>query len=63
MVADARYTFVFGDFTQSQTTTGYVYKTLYNAQGRISQIVRYVADPVDTLGNFRSNTGEARRST
>ena len=57
VVADARYTFVFGDFTQSQTTPGYVYQTLYNAQGRISQIVRYVADPVDTLVNFRSNTG------
>jgi hypothetical protein len=56
-IGNAQYTSIFGDFTQSQTTQGYMYKTLYNAQGRISQIVRYVASAGDPLGNLRTNTG------
>jgi hypothetical protein len=56
-IANAQYTSIFGDFTQSQTNQGYMYKTLYNAQGRISQIVRYVANSADPLGNLRTNTG------
>jgi hypothetical protein len=56
-ISDATYTFIFGDFTQSQTTQGNVYKTLYNSQGRISQIVRYTALANDPLANLRSNTG------
>jgi hypothetical protein len=56
-IADAKYVSVFGDFTQSQTTQGYIYKSVYNAQGRVAQIVRYEALASDPLGNFRSNTG------
>jgi len=40
-IADAKYVSVFGDFIQSQATQGYIYKSVYNAQGRVSQIVRY----------------------
>ena len=57
VITDARFTYVFGDFTQSQTTPGFVYKTLYNGSGRISQIVRYSATASDPLGNLISNTG------
>jgi hypothetical protein len=56
-IADAKYVSVFGDFTQSQTTQGFIYKSVYNAQGRISQIVRYEALATDPLGNFRTDTG------
>jgi hypothetical protein len=56
-IADARYTSVFGDFVQSQTTQGYIYKTVYGGNGRISQIVRYLADSFDPLANFRNNIG------
>jgi hypothetical protein len=56
-IGDSNYTFIFGDFTQSQTTAGSIYKTLYNAQGRISQIVRYTALSNDPLYNLRTNTG------
>lgn len=56
-IADAKYVSVFGDFIQSQTTQGYIYKSVCNAQGRISQIVRYAALATDPLGNFRTNTG------
>jgi hypothetical protein len=56
-IADAKYVSVFGDFTQSQTTQGYIYKSIYNAQGRISQIVRYASLATDPLDNFRTNTG------
>ncbi len=56
-IGDANYTCIFGDFTQSQTTAGNVYKTLYNAQGRVSQIVRYTALSTDPLYNLRTNTG------
>ncbi len=56
-IADAKYVSVFGDFTQSQTTQGYIYKSIYNAEGRISQIVRYASLATDPLGNFRTNTG------
>lgn len=56
-ITDARFTYVFGDFTQSQTTPGFIYKTLYNGSGRISQIVRYAAPAADPLANLRSNTG------
>lgn len=56
-MTDARYMYVFGDFTQSQTTQGYMYKTLYNGSGRISQIVRYVADSLNPIENLRTNTG------
>ena len=56
-IADAKYVSVFGDFTQSQTTQGYIYKSVYNAQGRVSQIVRYAALATDPLGNFRTDTG------
>ena len=54
---DANYTCIFGDFTQSQTTAGNMYKTVYNAQGRVSQIVRYTALSTDPLYNLRTNTG------
>ena len=43
-ISGATYTCIFSDFTQSQTTAGNVYKTLYNAQGRVSQIVRRCLD-------------------
>jgi hypothetical protein len=56
-IGNAKYVSVFGDFTQSQNTQGYIYKSVYNAQGRVSQIVRYAADATDPLGNFRTNTG------
>jgi hypothetical protein len=56
-IANAKYVSVFGDFTQSQTTQGFIYKSVYNAQGRISQIVRYEALATDPLGNFRTDTG------
>lgn len=56
-INDARYTSIFGDFVEGQTADPYIYKTLYNAQGRISQIVRYSASPSDPLANLRSNTG------
>ena len=56
-IPDVKYVSVFGDFVQSQSTPGYIYKSVYNAQGRVSQIVRYAADATDPLGNFRTNTG------
>ncbi len=60
-IADAKYVSVFGDFRQSQSTPGYIYKSVYNAQGRVSQIVRYAAlatNPVtDPLDNFRTDAG------
>lgn len=56
-IADVKYVSVFGDFTQSQTTQGYLYKSIYNAQGRVSQIVRYAVLATDPLGNFRTDTG------
>jgi hypothetical protein len=56
-IGDSNYTYIFGDFTQSQTTAGSMYKTVYNAQGRISQIVRYTALSNDPLYNLRTNTG------
>ena len=56
-INDVSYVCIFGDFTQSQTTAGNVYKTVYNAQGRVSQIVRYTALSTDPLYNLRTNTG------
>ncbi len=56
-INDARYTSIFGDFVEGQTADPYIYKTLYNSQGRISQIVRYGASPSDPLANLRANTG------
>ena len=56
-MTDARYMYVFGDFTQSQTKQGYMYKTLYNGSGRVSQIVRYVANSANPIENFRTDTG------
>jgi hypothetical protein len=56
-ISDVRYTSIFGDFVEGQTADPFIYKTLYNAQGRISQIVRYSASPSDPLANLRSNTG------
>ena len=56
-IGNAQYTCIFGDFTQSQTTAGNVYKTLYNAQERVSQIVRYTALSTDPMYNLRTNTG------
>jgi len=56
-IAHAKYVSVFGDFIQSQNTQGYIYKSVYNAQGRVSQIVRYEALASDPVGNFRTNTG------
>lgn len=56
-IGDSNYTYIFGDFRQSQTTAGSMYKTVYNAQGRISQIVRYIALSNDPLYNLRTNTG------
>lgn len=57
-IANARYTSIFGDFTQGQTTQGYIYKTVYNAQGRVSQIVRYEALASDPMANFRTGNGQ-----
>ena len=56
-IPNTRYVSIFGDFTQSQTTNGYLYRTVYNAQGRVSQIVRYLATPADPMGNLRTGTG------
>jgi hypothetical protein len=56
-MSDARYMYVFGDFTQAQNTQGYMYKTLYNGSGRVSQIVRYVANSLNPIENLRTDTG------
>lgn len=56
-ISDARYTSVFGDFVEGQSSEPYIYKTLYNSQGRVSQIVRYSATPSDPLANLRANLG------
>lgn len=57
-IANARYTYVFGDFTQGQNTQGYLYRTIYGANGRISQIMRYEAPAGNALVNFSLNQGE-----
>jgi hypothetical protein len=58
-IPNARYVSVFGDFTS--TTPGYVYKSVYNAQGRVAQLVRYSIGNApagnQALENFRTNTG------
>lgn len=56
-IDNARFSYVFGDFTQAQTTQGYLYRTVYGSNGRISQIIRYEALASDPLANFRTNTG------
>ncbi len=56
-IADARFSYVFGDFTQAQTTQGYLYRTVYGVNGRISSIIRYEALASDPLVNFRTNNG------
>ena len=57
-IANYTSTYIFGDFTQKQTTPGYIYKTLLNANGTgISQIVRYLAPAGNALANLISNTG------
>ena len=57
-IANMTSTYIFGDFTQSQTTPGYVYKTLLRADGAgINQIVRYAAPAGNALANLVSNTG------
>ena len=58
-IANARYTYVFGDFTEAQTTQGYLYRTVYGSNGRISQIIRYEARAGinDPLSNFWPNNG------
>ena len=57
-IANYTSTYIFGDFTQKQTTPGYVYKTLLNANSTgISQIVRYLAPPSNAFANLASNTG------
>ena len=55
-IANFTSTYIFGDFTQ--TTPGYVYKTLLRADGAgINQIVRYAAPVGNALANLVSNTG------
>ena len=55
-IANFTSTYIFGDFTQS--TSGYVYKTLLRADGAgINQIVRYAAPAGNALANLISNTG------
>jgi len=55
-IANMTSTYIFGDFTQS--TPGYVYKTLVRADGAaINQIVRYAAPAGNALANLISNTG------
>ena len=55
-IANMTSTYIFGDFTQS--TPGYVYKTLLRADGAgINQIVRYAAPAGNALANLVSNTG------
>jgi len=55
-IANFNSTYIFGDFTQS--TSGYVYKTLLRADGAgINQIVRYAAPAGNALANLVSNTG------
>jgi len=55
-IANMTSTYIFGDFTQS--TSGYVYKTLLRADGAgINQIVRYAAPAGNALANLVSNTG------
>lgn len=56
-IANFTSTYIFSDFTQSQTTPGYVYKTLQRADGNINQIVRYAAPAGNALANLVSNTG------
>jgi len=53
-----RYRYAFGDFTQSQTTAGYIYLTNLDGGGNnMVSITRYLAKSTDALGNFRTNTG------
>ncbi len=57
-IASYTSTYIFGDFTQKQTTPGYVYKTLLRANGSgIESIVRYLAPPSNAFANLASNTG------
>ena len=53
-----QYRYAFGDFTQSQTTAGYIYLTNLDGSGNgMVSITRYLAKSTDALGNFRTNTG------
>jgi len=53
-----QYRYAFGDFTQSQTTPGYVYVTNLDGGGNnMVSITRYVANSNDPLGNMRTGTG------
>jgi hypothetical protein len=53
-----QYRYAFGDFTQSQTTAGYIYLTNLDGGGNnMVSITRYLAKSTDALGNFRTNTG------
>ena len=57
-IASYTSTYIFGDFTQKQTTPGYVYKTLLRANGSgIESIVRYLAPPSNAFANLASDTG------
>ena len=57
-IANYTSTYIFGDFTQKQTTPGYVYKTLLRANGSgIESIVRYLAPPSNAFANLASDTG------
>ena len=57
-LSNAQYRYMLGDFTQSQTTLGYVYVTNLDGGGNnMVSITRYAAQANDPLGNMRTGTG------
>lgn len=57
-LSNVSYRYMFGDFTQSQTSLGYVYLTNLDGGGNnMVSITRYAANAGDPLGNLRTGTG------
>jgi len=57
-LSNTQYRYMLGDFTQSQTTLGYVYVTNLDGGGNnMVSITRYEANSNDPLGNMRTGTG------
>jgi hypothetical protein len=55
-ISDSRYRYVFSDYKPN--APWYIYLTNLDSSGEHTvSITRYVADPLDPLGNFRTNTG------
>ena len=56
-LSNTQYRYMLGDFTQSQTTLGYVYVTNLDGGGNnMVSITRYAAQANDPLGNMRTGT-------